>query len=142
MIVQNLAFQRGQWLSCLALLLCYLRDGENNLPSTPFKIYTKFNKKCACTNETAAHNLCNERLGVLCLGLSLNCFSKSFVMKPRGLIKRGGRMPKSFFFEKSNETMSFFRSAFQSTLLKHAGEVFFVLRDADFFKLKNASGLS
>ena len=36
----------------------------------------------------------------------------------------------------------FFRSAFQSTLLKHAGEVFFVLRNADFFKLKNVSELS
>jgi len=31
---------------------------------TPFIIYTEFNKKCACTNETADHNLCNERLGV------------------------------------------------------------------------------
>jgi len=50
----------------LSLLLCCLRDGVNNLPSTPFKIYTEFNKKCACTKETAARNLCNERLGVLC----------------------------------------------------------------------------
>jgi len=57
----------------------------------------------------------------------LNCFSKSFVMKPIGLFKRGGRVPKSFFFEKPN-----FRSAFQSTLLKDAGEVFFVLRNAEF----------
>jgi len=54
-------------------------------------------------------------------------------MKPIGLFKRGRRVPKSFFFEKPNESMSFFRSAFQSTLLKHAGEVFFVLGDADFF---------
>jgi len=45
-------------------------------------------------------------------------------MKPRGLFKRGGRVPKVFFFEEPNKTMSFFRSAFQSTLLKHAGEVF------------------
>ena len=29
----------------LSLLLCCLRDGEINLPSTPFKIYTEFNKK-------------------------------------------------------------------------------------------------
>jgi len=50
----------------LFLLLCCLLDGENNLPSTPFKIYTEFNKKCACTNETVARNLCSERLGVLC----------------------------------------------------------------------------
>jgi len=41
----------------LSLLLRCLRDGESNLPSTPFKIYTEFNKKCACTNETAALNL-------------------------------------------------------------------------------------
>jgi len=51
-------------------------------------------------------------------------FSKSFVMKPIGLFKRGGRVPKSFFFEKPNETTSSFRSAFQTTLLQHAGEVF------------------
>jgi len=63
-------------------------------------------------------------------------------MKPIALFKRGGRVPKSFFFVKPNKTMSFFRSAFQSTLLKHAGEVFFVLRDADFFKFRNASELS
>ena len=50
----------------LSLLLYCLRDGENNLPSTPFKIYTEFNNKCACTKETAARNLCNERLEVLC----------------------------------------------------------------------------
>jgi len=49
----------------------------------------------------------------------------SFVMNPIGLFKRGGRVPKSFFLEKPNETMSFFRSAFQSTLLKHAGDFFF-----------------
>ena len=28
----------------LSLLLCCLRGGENNLPSTPLKIYTEFNK--------------------------------------------------------------------------------------------------
>jgi len=59
-------------------------------------------------------------------------------VKPKGLFIRGWRVPKSFFFEKPNKTMSFFRSAFQSTLLKHTGEVFFVLRNADCFKLKNA----
>jgi len=62
--------------------------------------------------------------------------------KPIGFFKRGGRLPNRFFFEKQNKTMSFFRSAFQSTLSKHAGEVFLVLRNADFFKFKNASELS
>jgi len=63
-------------------------------------------------------------------------------MKPIGLFKRGGRVPESFFFEKPNGTMSFLRSAFQSTLLKQVGEVFFVLGNADFFKFKNAPELS
>jgi len=63
-------------------------------------------------------------------------------MKPIGLFKRGGKVPKSFFFEKPNETISFFRSAFQSTLLKHAGEVFLFWVMQTFFKFKNASELS
>jgi len=45
-------------------------------------------------------------------------------------------VPNVSLFEKPNETMSFFRSAFQSTLLKHAGEFFFVLRNADFSRSK------
>jgi len=45
-------------------------------------------------------------------------------MKPIGLFKRGGRVPKTFSVEKPNKNMSFFRNAFQSTLLKHVGEVF------------------
>ena len=57
-------------------------------------------------------------------------------MKLIGLFKRGGRVPISFFFEKPNETISSFRSAFQSTLLQHAGEVFFVLGNADIFNSK------
>jgi len=47
---------------------------------------------------------------------------------------------QKFFFQKPNKTV-FFRNDFQSTLLKHAGEVFFVLRNADFFKFKNAPEL-
>ena len=47
-------------------------------------------------------------------------------------------MPNSFFFVKPNETMSFLSSAFQSILLKHNGDVFFVLRNADYLKFKNA----
>ena len=62
-------------------------------------------------------------------------------MKPIGLFKRGGRVAKSFSFENPDKTLSFFGSAFQSTLLKHA-ELFFVLRNADFFKFKNAWELS
>jgi len=51
-------------------------------------------------------------------------------MKPIGLLKRGGRVPKNFFSEKPNET--------KNTLVK----LFFVLGNAEFFKFKNASELS
>jgi len=48
----------------------------------------------------------------------------SFVMKPIGLLKRGGSVPKSFLFEKPNKTMSFFRSAFQSICLNTLVKLF------------------
>ena len=62
-------------------------------------------------------------------------------MKPIGLFKRGGRVPKSFCFEKPSKTISFFQSAFQSILLKHAGEIF-CSAQCRLFKLKIASELS
>jgi len=55
-------------------------------------------------------------------------------MKPLGLFKRGRRVPTQFLFWEA------FRSTFQSTLLKHAGDFFFVLRNADFFKFKKRLG--
>jgi len=57
-------------------------------------------------------------------------------VKPIGLFKRGGRVPKSLFFEKPNGTTSFLRSAFQSTLLKHVGEVFLFWVMQTFFSSK------
>jgi len=63
-------------------------------------------------------------------------------MKPIGLFKRGGGVPKTFFFEKPNKMMSFFEVLFkvlcQSTLVKFS--LFCVMQT--FFKLKNASELS
>ena len=98
----------------LSLLLCCLRDGENNLPSTLFKVYTEFNKKCKRTNETAARNLCSDRLGSTLLRTIFELFFQEFVMKPIDLWKRGGRVPKRFFFEKPNETMFFFEVLFKA----------------------------
>ena len=94
-------------------LLCYLQDGENNLPTTLFKIYTEFNK-CACTYETAARNLCIERLGVFCKGLSLNCFSRSFVTKPIGLFKRGGECQKVSFLRSQMKPCLFLEVLFKA----------------------------
>jgi len=47
---------------------------------------------------------------------------------------------KKVSFLRIQRKRCFFRSAFQTALLKHAGEVFFVLRNADFFKFKKRLG--
>jgi len=52
MIFQDLAVQRYQWLSFLCCYVVY--ELEKTIFLLSFKIYTEFNKKCACTNETAA----------------------------------------------------------------------------------------
>jgi len=85
MIVQNLAVQTCQWLGFLSLLLCYLRDGKNNLPSTPFEMHTEFNKKCVCTNENAVRNLCNDRLGTM-LRTIFELFFQAFFYETHRLI--------------------------------------------------------
>jgi len=56
------------------------------------------------------------------------------------IFKRCGSVPTSFSYEKTDKT-SFLQCSFQSSLLKHAGEFFF-LRNADFVKFGNASELS
>ena len=66
MIVQNSAVQRCQWLSFLCCyVICEMEKTICPLDLPPFEDYTEFSKKCLCTNESAAHNLCNEMLGVL-----------------------------------------------------------------------------
>ena len=110
-------------------------------PQPRLKFILNSIKKYACTNETAAHNLCNDRLGVLCKGLSLNCSSRSLVTKPRGLFKRSGRVPKSFFYEKPNKNV-FFSKCFSKYSVETCWWSFFVLRNADFFTFKNASEVS
>ena len=61
MIVENLAVESDQWISFLCCyVVCEMDKKICPLPRT------EFNKKFACTNETAAQNLCNERLEVLC----------------------------------------------------------------------------
>jgi len=63
--VQNLAVQRVQWLSFFCFhVICEMEKTICPLPRS--KIYIEFNKKCACTSETAARNLCNDRLGMPC----------------------------------------------------------------------------
>ena len=138
-------------VATLSLLLHCLRVGENNLPSTPFKIYTVLNK-----NVHAPMN--PQRVISATTGWEYVVIDYLWIVFPRVLLWNPWaysaelgechyrwqvtKSIKNFVFEKPNKTMSFFRSAFQSTLLKHAGEVFLVLRNADFFKFKNASDLS
>ena len=82
----------------LSLLLCCLRDGENNLPSTPFKIYTEFNKKCARTNDTAARNICNERkAGSTLLRTIFELFFQEFCYETHRLSRKRWESAKKFF---------------------------------------------
>jgi len=45
-VLKNYCSKFSRSKRSVSLLLCCLRDGENNLTSTPFKIYAEFNKKC------------------------------------------------------------------------------------------------
>ena len=122
MIVQNLAVQRGQWLSFLCCYvackmektICPLRRLKFILNSVK-NVHAPMKPQRVISALRGWEYFAKDYLSTV--------FSESFVMKPIGLFKRGGRVSKSFFFEKPNETMSCFRSSFQSTVLEHAGEV-------------------
>ena len=121
-IVQNLAVQRGQWLSFLCYyVICEMEKTicPLGLPRLKFKLNSIKNVHVPIKPQ----RIISATRWWECFAKDYlwTVFSKSFVMKPIGLFKRGGRVPKSFFFENPNKRMSFFRSAFQSTLLKHAG---------------------
>jgi len=113
MIVQNLAVKKGQWLS---FLCCYVVcETEKTICPLPWlKLMLNSIKKHVYTNETAARNLCNERLGLLCKGLSLNCFSRSFVMKPIGLFKRGGKVPQVSYSRSQIKRCLFYEVLFKA----------------------------
>ena len=139
MFLQNLAVQRGQWLSFLCCyVVCEMEKTICPLPRLRFILNSIKNVHAPMKPQ----NLISAAREYFAKDYLWIVFSRNFVMKPIGLFKRGGGVPKSFYFEKPIETMSSFWSAFQSTLLQHAGEVFFVLGNTDFFKLKNASELT
>jgi len=69
-------------------------------------------------------------------------FFQEFCYETHRLIQKRWESAKKFLFWEAKWNHAFFRSVVQSTLLKNAGEVFFVLCDADFFKFKNPSELS
>ena len=141
MNVQNLAVQRGQWLSFLCCyVVCEMEKTICPLPRLKFtlnlikNLHAPMKPQRVISAARGWEYFAKDYLWTV--------FSKRFVMKPIGLFKTGERVPKRLFFEKPNETMSSFWSALQSTLLQHAGEVCFVLGNADFFKFKNASELT
>ena len=126
----------------LFLLLCCLQDGENNLLSTPFKIYTEFNKKCACTSDTAARNLNNERLGSTFLRTIFELFFQEFCTETYRLIQKRWKSAKKFLFWEVKWKHVFFAKCFSKHCVKTRWWSFFFLSNADFFKFKNASELS
>ena len=121
MIVQNLAVQRGQQLSFLCCyVICEMEKAICPLPRFKFIL-----------NSIKNVHVPMKPQRVISATRGWEYFAKIYlwtvfpIVLLWNLFKRGGRVPKSFFFEKPNKTMSFFRSAFQSALLKHAGESFF-----------------
>jgi len=124
LIVQNLAVQRGQWLS---FLCCYVvcKMEKTICPLSRLKFILNSIKNVHVPKKPQRVFPARRGWEYFAKDYLRTVFLKSLVMKPIGLFKRGGRVPKSFFFKKPNKTMSFCRSAFQSTLLKHAGEVIF-----------------
>ena len=116
---------RSKWLVVkLSLLWCC---GENNLPSTLFKICAEFNKNSVCTSETAAHNFCNackETLGValyFAKDYLSTVFASSFVMKTH-IQKKWESANKFFLWEaKQNEVFSSKFFSKQSVKTRDAG---------------------
>ena len=134
MFAQNWQVQRGQWLS---FLCCYV------ICEMEKTIYPPSRLKFVLNSIKNVHVPMNPQRAISATK-GWEYFAKDYLwtvlpnvfFKPIGLFKTGGRVPKSFCVEKPNKTIYFFRSAFQSTLWKHAGEFFLVLR------VKNAPELS
>jgi len=122
----------------LSLLLCSLRVGENNLPSTLFKIYrpTEFNKKCVSTKETAARNLCNERLGVYFAKDYLwTVFTRVLLWNPQAYTKEVGECQQASFLS-SQIKLCLISKCLSKHSVKTRCWIFFVLRNADFLSSK------
>jgi len=105
MIVQNSAVQRGQWLSFLCCyVVCEMEKTICPLRRLKFILYSIKNVHVPMKPQrviSAARGweyFAKDYLWTV--------FSKNFVMKPIGVFKRGGRVPRSFFFEKPNETVA------------------------------------
>jgi len=146
MIVQHLAVQRSQRVSFLCCyVVCEMEKTICPLPRLKFILNSIKNVHAPMKPQrgtSAAWDYGSTLLRTIFELLFQEFCYEAYSKEVGGLFKRGGRVPRSFFFQKPNETMSFLRSACQSTLLKHAGEVLFVLSNADFFNFRNASELS
>jgi len=80
----------------LSLLLRCLRVGENKLPSTPFKIYTEFNKKCACTIETSRASSLQREVGSALQRTIFELFLLQFCYETHRLIQKRWEGAKKF----------------------------------------------
>jgi len=122
MIVQHLAVQRSQWLS---FICCYvIWEMEKIICPLP-RLKFMLNSIKNVDVPVKPQRVISATTGLEYFARTVfEMFFPEISYETHRLFQRGGRVPKSFFFEKSRKTMSFFQSAFQSILLKHAGEIF------------------
>jgi len=134
MVVQNLAVQRGQWLSFLCCyVVCELEKTICLLPRLKFilnsikNVHVPMKPQRVISATRGWEYLAKDYLWTV---------FQEFCYETHRFIEKRWESAKIYFFEKPNKNLSFFRSACQSTLLKHAGDVFLVLRNADFWSSK------
>jgi len=100
-VLKNGCSKFSRWKRSVAkvsLLLCCLRDGENNLPSTLFKIYTEFNKKmCIYQRNRSAYSLQRE-VGSTLLSTIFELFFQEFCYETHRFIQKRWKSAKKLLF--------------------------------------------
>jgi len=81
----------------LSLLLCYLRDGENNFPSTRLKFIVNSIKMCMHQRNRSAQSLQRD-VGSTLLRTIFELFLLEFVMKTHRPIQKRWESAKTFLF--------------------------------------------
>ena len=127
-------------------LLCYscLRDRENNLPSTPFKIHTEFNKNVHAPMKPQLVISATRGWEYFAKDYLWTVFPGVLLWNPQAYSTEVGNCEsaKKILFWEAKWNDVFFSKCFSKHSVKTRWWSLFVLRNADFFKFKNAWELS
>ena len=124
-------------------LLCYscLRDRENNLPSTPFKIHTEFNKNVHAPMKLQLVISATRGWEYFAKDYLWTVFPGVLLWNPQAYSTEVGNCEsaKKILFWEAKWNDVFFSKCFSKHSVKTRWWSLFVLGNADFFKFKNAS---